>query len=79
MIIHSPDDEVIPFEHAKAFGKAYPGAAFWEVKGYGHVATHAHPEYRERLLNFLDRVATTAPGKRQRDGGQEQDPFNRRG
>ncbi len=81
MIIHSREDEVVPFGHAESFAAAYPEATFWEVKGYGHVATHAHPEYRERLLNFLDRVATSAPRKPQEDGGREQrpDPFNRPG
>jgi pimeloyl-ACP methyl ester carboxylesterase len=54
MIIHSPDDEVIPFEHAESFAAAYPKATFWKIEGYEHVAAHEHPDYRERLLNFLD-------------------------
>ena len=65
MIIHSRDDEVIPFEHAEAFAAAYPGATFWELEGYGHVAAHTHPEYRERLLGFLDGAMTEPQG----DGG----------
>src|ERR671916_16342 len=69
MIIHSPDDEVIPFEHAESFTAAYPEAAFWEIEGYEHVAAHTHPEYRERLLNFLDEAVTSAPEKRRRDEG----------
>ena len=69
MIIHSPDDEVIPFEHAESFAAAYPEATFWELKGYGHVAAHDHPEYRERLLGFLDKAVISAPKKRQRDEG----------
>ncbi len=60
MIIHSRDDEVIPFEHAEALAAAYPGATFWELRGYGHVAAHTHPEYREKLLSFLDRAMTGA-------------------
>src|SRR3712207_6310844 len=68
MIIHSRDDEVVAFEHAELFVAAYPEATFWEVKGYGHVAAHAHPEYRERLLAFLDGAMTSAPGDAQRDG-----------
>jgi pimeloyl-ACP methyl ester carboxylesterase len=67
MIIHSRDDEVVAFEHAELFAAAYPEATFWEVKGYGHVAAHAHPEYRERLLAFLDGAMTSAPGDPQRD------------
>jgi pimeloyl-ACP methyl ester carboxylesterase len=81
MIIHSREDEVVPFKHAESFAVAYPEATFWEVKGYGHVAAHGHPEYRERLLDFLDRVETSGPRKPQEDGGREQrlDPFNRPG
>jgi uncharacterized protein len=69
MIIHSPDDEVIPFEHAESFTAAYPEATFWEIEGYEHVAAHTHPEYQERLLNFLDEAVTSAPEKRRRDEG----------
>jgi len=69
MIIHSREDEVIPFEHAEAFAAAHPGATFWELEGYGHVAAHTHPEYRERLLEFLDGALTSAPDEPHRDGG----------
>jgi pimeloyl-ACP methyl ester carboxylesterase len=69
MIIHSHDDEVIPFEHAESLAKAYPEATLWEVEGYEHVAAHEHPEYRERLLNFLDEAVTSAPQKRRGDSG----------
>jgi pimeloyl-ACP methyl ester carboxylesterase len=58
MIIHSRDDEVVPFEHAESLAAAHPGATFWEIKGYEHVATHEHPEYGERLLNFLDEAVS---------------------
>ena len=47
LIIHSKDDEVVPFEHAERIRKACPGAAFWKIEGYGHVGAHAHPRYRE--------------------------------
>jgi pimeloyl-ACP methyl ester carboxylesterase len=66
MIIHSRDDEMIPFEHAEALAAAHPEATFWELKGYGHVAAYEHPEYRERLLAFLDEAVT--PPRRD-DGG----------
>jgi pimeloyl-ACP methyl ester carboxylesterase len=68
MIIHSRDDEVIPFEHGESFAAAYPEATFWELKGYQHVAAHYHPEYRERLLNFLDRALISAREKRRDEG-----------
>jgi uncharacterized protein len=57
MIIHSRDDEVVPFEHAETLAKAYPGAVFWTLEGYEHVHAYEHPEYRERLLDFLDEAA----------------------
>jgi pimeloyl-ACP methyl ester carboxylesterase len=63
MIIHSRDDDVIPFEHAESFAAAYPDAVFWELEGYDHVAAYTHPEYRERLLSFLDEAATSASGR----------------
>ena len=58
MIIHSRDDEVIPFEHAEALAAAYPESTFWKLEGYGHVAAHTHPEYRERLRTFLEGALT---------------------
>lgn len=52
-VIHSTDDGVVPFEHAKLFVRAYPEAAFWKVEGLGHAETYAHREYSGRLLTFL--------------------------
>ncbi len=69
MIIHSRDDEVVPFEHAESLAKAHPGATFWEIKGYEHVAAHDHPEYRERLVKFLEEAVTSAPEKRRGERG----------
>src|SRR5215210_1148540 len=53
LVIHSTDDEVVPFEHAELFERAYPEAAFWKVEGLGHVEAYTHREYHEKLLNFL--------------------------
>jgi pimeloyl-ACP methyl ester carboxylesterase len=69
MIIHSRDDGVIPFEHAEALAEAHPGATLWELRGYGHVAAHTHPEYRERLLTFLDEAVISATDEAHRDRG----------
>lgn len=52
-IIHSTTDETVPFEHARMFRKAYPGADFWRLEGYDHVEAYTHPQYREKLLDFL--------------------------
>jgi pimeloyl-ACP methyl ester carboxylesterase len=56
LIINSTDDEVVPFEHAEMLAASYPDAEFWKVEGYGHVEAYSHPEYRQRLLNFLQRT-----------------------
>jgi hypothetical protein len=52
-IIHSKDDEAVPFKHAERIKRACPEAAFWKIEDYRHVGAYAHPRYRERLLNFL--------------------------
>ncbi len=62
MIIHSRDDELVPFEHAEELAKVHPGAAFWEISGYAHVGAHEHPEYRERLLGFLEEAVAPKIG-----------------
>ena len=53
-VIHSTADQAIPFEHAELFVEANPDAVFWRLEGYGHNEAHTHPEYEERLLNFLE-------------------------
>lgn len=56
-VIHSSDDGVVPFEHARMLEAAHPDAEVWEVEGSGHIAASTHPEYQERLLDFLSRTA----------------------
>lgn len=56
LIIHSTTDGTTPFEHARMLKRAYPEADFWKLRGYEHVEAHAHPDYRERLEEFLDSV-----------------------
>lgn len=53
LIIHSTDDQVVPFGHAESLKAAYPAAALWRIEGHGHVGAHGHPEYRRTLLGFL--------------------------
>ena len=52
-VIHSTDDEVVPFEHAELFESAYPEARLWKIEGVGHVEAYTHREYRQKLLSFL--------------------------
>ena len=53
LVVHSHDDKVVPFDHARRFQRAHPGAVFWEIEGYEHVGAYAHPGYRRKLLDFL--------------------------
>jgi fermentation-respiration switch protein FrsA (DUF1100 family) len=53
LIIHSADDETTPFEHASRIKATCPEATLWRIKGYEHVEASAHPEYRQRILSFL--------------------------
>lgn len=52
-IIHSTTDEVVPYEHARLFRQAYPEAEFWRLQGYDHVEAYTHPQYEQRLTEFL--------------------------
>jgi uncharacterized protein len=53
-IIHSTDDEIVPYEQAKILAASYPGASVWTLEGYRHVEAYEHPEYAHRLREFLD-------------------------
>ena len=53
-IIHSTDDEVVPYEQAKLLAAAYPDSSVWTLEAYGHVEAYEHPEYAQRLRAFLD-------------------------
>ena len=53
-IIHSTDDDVVPYEQARILAGAYPEATFWKLYGYGHGEAYEHPEYTRRLLAFLN-------------------------
>ena len=54
LIIHSTDDDIVPYEQAGILAAAYPGTAFWKLEGYAHVEAYEHPEYAQRLRAFLD-------------------------
>jgi uncharacterized protein len=53
-VIHSTADEAVSSEHAELFVTAYPGAVFWKIEGVEHAEAYSHPEYRKRLLDFLE-------------------------
>ncbi|HEX6710435.1 MAG TPA: alpha/beta hydrolase [Rubrobacter sp.] len=53
LIIHSTVDDVVPYEQARTLAEAYPEARFWKLEGYGHIEAYEHPEYAQRLREFL--------------------------
>ncbi len=53
-IIHSTEDDIVPYEQAKILAAAYPEASVWKLEGYGHVEAYEHPEYAQKLRAFLD-------------------------
>jgi pimeloyl-ACP methyl ester carboxylesterase len=53
-IIHSTDDEVVPYEQAKLLAAAYPDSSVWTLGAYRHVEAYEHPQYAQRLRAFLD-------------------------
>jgi uncharacterized protein len=53
LIIHSTEDETVPFEHARRIKAACPEATLWRIEGNEHVGAYVHPEYRQRILSFL--------------------------
>jgi uncharacterized protein len=61
MIIHSRDDALVPYSHAERLAKAHPEATLWSLEDYDHVMAYTHPDYRERLLDFLVRPERSTP------------------
>jgi uncharacterized protein len=53
-IIHSTEDNIVPYEQAKILAAAYPDSRVWKLEGYAHVEAYQHPEYAQRLRAFLD-------------------------
>jgi fermentation-respiration switch protein FrsA (DUF1100 family) len=53
-IIHSTDDEIVPYEQFRLLAAAYPEASAWTLEGYRHVEAYDHPDYARRLQAFLD-------------------------
>ena len=52
-IIHSTDDEIVPYEQAKLLAPSHQEASLWTLEGYRHVEAYEHPEYAHRLRAFL--------------------------
>src|SRR5918997_2831393 len=52
-VIHSTEDDIVPYEQARIFAAAHPDARVWKLEGYAHVKAYQHPEYAQRLRAFL--------------------------
>ena len=53
-VIHSTEDDIVPYEQARIFAAANPDAHVWKLEGYAHVEAYQHPQYAQRLRAFLD-------------------------
>ena len=53
-IIHSTEDDIVPYEQAEVLAAAYPDSHVWRLEGYAHVEAYRHPEYAQRLREFLN-------------------------
>src|SRR5918998_5015011 len=53
-VIHSTEDDIVPYEQAKILAAAYPDANVWKLEAYAHVEAYLHPEYAQRLREFLN-------------------------
>src|SRR5215203_2742894 len=53
-VIHSTEDDIVPYEQARIFAAANPDAHVWKLEGYAHVEAYQHPEYAQRLRAFLN-------------------------
>lgn len=56
LIIHSRADRVVPFEHARLLAAAHPAAVLWEIEDRAHTTAYTHPEYPQRLSDFLHKA-----------------------
>jgi len=54
LLIHSKQDEVIPFHNAlELFAAAREPKTLWVVKNVSHIHAFTKPEYRQKLLEYL--------------------------
>ena len=64
LFVHSPADEIIPYEHGRRlFEAAAPPKTWYEVAGAGHNETFwiGGAAYLEEIKGFLDKIAGSRP------------------
>jgi fermentation-respiration switch protein FrsA (DUF1100 family) len=54
LVVHSRDDQVIPFHHGEdLYQAAKRPKEFWEAKRASHIAVFRNPETRKKLVDYL--------------------------
>jgi pimeloyl-ACP methyl ester carboxylesterase len=69
LLIHGDQDEVCPFEDARAISAACPGARLVNVDGAGHHSLWTTPVNRDRFLPDVVALLVSTAGARS-DAGQ---------
>ena len=55
LVVHSRDDEIIPFHHGPAlYNAATEPKAFWQYEGYKHIQVFTTQKNRERLIDYMN-------------------------
>lgn len=61
LILHSRDDEIIPFSHAQRLARLMPSATLVELSGAHNADTLTLPEFERAIAAFLRRLGMTPP------------------
>jgi fermentation-respiration switch protein FrsA (DUF1100 family) len=57
LIIHGDQDRIVPYVHGeRLYAAAREPKTFWRVAGGGHIGALHRPEFRERLVTYLQSV-----------------------
>lgn len=60
LLVHGDADRVVPYHHGKELAaKANSPVEFWTIPGGDHTELVRHPDFRRRLVEFLDRSLAT--------------------
>lgn len=64
LILQGEEDAIVPVAHAKAlYAAAGEPKALWLVPRAGHIGVFRYPEYRGRLLEYLEQTGFRAAGR----------------
>lgn len=61
MLVHGTIDEILPTDESrKLHAAAHGNTELWVVAGASHCGSFLHPDYSQRIAEFLNRPATDA-------------------